>query len=479
MFLLPLPHRILFWAAIACLLTSPAFSQPGPAPQRYNVLFIASDDLNADLGCYGHPVVRSPNLDRLAARGVRFDRAYCQFPLCSPSRVSLMTGYRPDTTKIFDLQADFRKTIPDALTLAQLYRRNGYHVSRIGKIYHYGVPGQIGTNGLDDPASWDKVTNPKGRDKAEENLLTRATKNRQLGSSLAWLAADGTDEEQTDGIAATEAIKQLEENKDRPFFLAVGFYRPHCPYIAPKKYFDLYPREKLSIPHDLADSNYPLAALFTRPLNWNVPEDQLIEAKRAYYASISFMDAQVGRILDALDRLKLADKTIVVFWSDHGYLLGEHGQWMKMMLFEGSARVPLIISVPGAKAAGQSSPRTVELLDLYPTLADLCHLDAPKDLHGKSLRPLLDDPAATWTKPAYTQLLRAGNPNQNVPKIVGRSVRTERYRYTEWNDGKSGVELYDEQSDPNEYHNLAHHPDQAEVVAELKRLLKSSAKANR
>jgi uncharacterized sulfatase len=443
-----------------------------PERRRMNVLFIASDDLNNHLGCYGHPIVKTPNIDRLAARGVRFDRAYCQFPLCSPSRVSLLTGLRPDTTRVFDLTTDFRKNLPDAVTLPQLFRNNGYFVARVGKIYHYGVPGQIGTNGLDDPQSWDHVVNPRGRDKEEEHLLRNVTPKRGLGSSLSWLAASGTDEEQTDGIAATEAIRLMEQHRDEPFFLAVGFYRPHCPYVAPRRYFDLYPTNTVALPDDppgdLAD--IPKAALWTVPPNWNLPQSERLEAIQAYYAAVTFMDAQIGRLLDALDRLKLGDNTVIVFWSDHGYILGRHGQWKKMSLFEESARVPLMIAAPGAKAHGAACGRTVELLDIYPTLAHLAGLQAPEDVQGKSLRPLLNDPSHEWDRPAFTQVTR----QQRGRRFMGRSIRTERWRYTEWAGGDEGVELYDHENDPNEYANLAGRPEHGERMRELRAWLSAT-----
>lgn len=439
------------------------------AAEKLNVLFIAVDDMNNDLACYGHPTVKSPHIDRLAQSGVRFDKAYCQFPLCSPSRTSLMTGLRPDVTRTFDLNYHFRQHLPDAVTLSQLFKNNGYYAARVGKIYHYGNPGQIGTNGLDDEASWTERINPKGRDKAEEHLLTNHTPKRGLGSSLSFQRAEGTDEEQTDGIVATETIKLLEKHKDQPFFIAAGFYRPHCPYVAPKKYFDLYPLDQVPAAKGPFDEikNIPTPALSsTSPWPWfGVTEQQSRESLQAYHATISFVDAQVGRLLDAVDRLGLKEKTIIVFWSDHGYHVGEHGLWKKQSLFENSARVPLIIAAPG-KAKGQVSPRTVELVDLYPTLADLAGLPAPSNLAGASLKPLLEKPDAAWDRPAFTQVWRGSFP--------GHSVRTERYRYTEWAHGKQGAELYDYQNDPKELNNLIKDPQHAKTIAELKSLVKSN-----
>jgi uncharacterized sulfatase len=451
----------------------PATSQAADAPAgKLNVLFIAADDQNTDLGCYGHSYVRSPNIDKLAARGVRFERAYCQYPFCNPSRSSLLTGLRPDSTGVLDNNIHFRKLVPDVVTLPQLFRKNGYVAARVGKIFHYGVPTQIGTSGLDDPPSWDQVVNPIGRDKTEESKIPNFNDPGGLTSILAVLADVGTDLEQTDGIGATAAIRLLEEYHDRPFFLAVGFYRPHLPFVAPRAYFELYPLERIAMPREPAAdlSDIPLLALANKKPNYGLDDRRCREAIRGYHAGTSFMDAQVGRVLEALDRLELAGRTIVVFWGDHGFHLGEHGQWKKQTVFEESARVPLILSAPGFKGNGQSSPRLAELVDLYPTLTDLCGLSPPAHLQGQSLRPLLDDPQRPSKAGAYTQVSRG--------KSMGRSVRTERWRYTEWDEGNQGVELYDHDTDPHEYHNLAADPKHADTVRMLKVLLQQGKKAS-
>jgi iduronate 2-sulfatase len=461
-------------ALIVLGLGMPAAAQ-SPAARRPNVLLIMSDDLNNDLGTYGHPIVKTPNIDRLAQRGVRFDRAYNQFPLCNPSRASLLTGLRPDTIRIYELVTQFRKNKPDAVSLPQLFQKNGYISARVGKIYHYGVPGEIGTAGLDDPPSWNVTVNPRGVDKDEEPLLTNYTPNRGpgLGSALAFHASDARGEDHTDGKVASETIALLEANKDRPFFIAAGFYRPHCPYIAPQKYFDMYSLDKIKVPQISAEAlaQYPEAAFFTRPPNWGLTEQQEREVIRAYYASITFMDANVGRLLDALDRLKLTENTVVVFMSDHGYNLGEHGQWMKQMLFEESARSPLIVAGPGVRAKGKGSPRVVEYLDLYPTIAELAGLAAPRELEGRSLTPLLKQPDVAWNHPALTQVRRGTQPDGF---FMGYSLRTERWRYSEWDEGKRGTELYDEKADPGEMHNLATDPKYADTVREMKGGLRSA-----
>lgn len=444
---------------------------PLRAAEKMNILFISVDDMNNDLGCYGNAQVKSPNLDKLAARGIKFDRAYCQFPLCSPSRTSIMTGLRPDATRVFDLQYHFRQEVPDVVTLSQFFKNNGYYAARVGKIYHYGNPGQIGTDGLDDPPSWIEKFNPAGRDKTVlEPEIIRLSRGG-LGSSISVLAdKEGRDEEHTDGMVASEAIRLMEANKGKPFFIAAGFYRPHCPYVAPQKYFDLYPLDKITLPPIIANQRdlVPQPALAsTNPWPYiGVTPDEARQGKQAYYASISFVDAQIGRLIDALDRLGLRDNTTIVFWSDHGYLLGEHGLWQKQSCFEESARVPLIIAPPKSKSAGQSSPRTVELLDIYPTLVDLAGLTPPAHLQGASLRPLLENPQAQWNRPAYTQVQRGGFP--------GHSVRTERWRYTEWDGGEKGSELYDHENDPQELKNLADNPQLAEVQTQMKALIKAN-----
>jgi uncharacterized sulfatase len=442
------------------------------AEPKLNVLFIAVDDMNNDLACYGHPFVKSPSIDRLAKRGVKFDRAYCQFPLCSPSRSSLLTGLRPSTTRVFNLTYHFRTGMPDVVTLPQLFKNNGYYAARVGKIYHYGNPNDIGTSGLDDPPSWDHVVNPAGRDKSVlESDIINYTPRRGLGSAMCFLSdLKGKDEEHTDGKVALEAIKLLEQHKDKPFFIAAGFYKPHTPYVAPSKYFDLYPMAQIQLPHVAAEfaSSVPKPALASTtpwPL-FGVTPEQARKCKQAYYAAVSFVDAQIGKLIDTMDRLNLWDNTMVVFWSDHGYHLGQHGLWMKQSLFEESARVPMVIIAPGVKGNGQACPRTVEFVDLYPTLADLAGLMPPKNLEGASLRPLLENPQAAWDRPAFTQVQRAGFP--------GYSVRTERWRYTEWDDGKEGAQLYDHDADPNELRNLAGDPKHADVVATMKALVKKN-----
>jgi iduronate 2-sulfatase len=458
------------------LLASTAFAND---PKRTNVLFLIADDLNCDLGCYGDPQVKTPNIDKLAARGVRFNKAYCQFPLCSPSRTSFLTGRAPDSTKVrtnpgrsmqgeYGGSPHFRETLPNAVTMPQLFKNNGYDVVRIGKLYHYGVPGQIGTSGLDDPPSWDRVINPKGRDKAEEDKIFTFTPG-QFGATLSWLAADGADSEQTDGMSAGEATKVLEEfsKTDKPFFLAVGFYRPHTPYVAPKPWFAKYPPDKIELPalSEADRQRVPaMAYASSKKEQDTMSDDQRRQAIQAYHASISFMDAQAGVVLETLDRLKLADNTVVVFTSDHGYHMADHGLWQKMSLFDRSTRVPLVIAAPKAAAKGKSSDSLAGLIDLYPTLAELGGLKAPAELEGKSLAAVLNDPAKQVNNAVFTQLNRG-------QQSRGYSVRTPRWRYTEYDGGAKGRLLFDLDKDPQETRNVADEPQFAEVVREHHALL--------
>lgn len=443
--------------------------------RKRNVLFIATDDMNNSLGCYGHPLAKTPHIDGLAAKGIRFDRAYCQFPLCGPSRASLMTGLSPDATQVRDLRRHFREIVPRVITLPQHFQRNGYYAARVGKIYHYGVPSEIGTNGLDDKASWNHVVNPKGIDKIEEPKITNYTPARGLGSSLSYYASPAPDEQHTDGITVDVTLDLIAKHRNDPFFLAAGFYRPHVPLIAPSKYFDRVPLESVdAIPFSPVEMEIaPKWAYFTNPPNWGLNERQIREVRRAYFASIMFVDSNVGRLLAGLEKLGMADDTTVVFWSDHGWALGEHGQWMKQALWEPVARVPLIIGGAGVEGRGTPCSRPVELLDLYPTLSEHCALkERPAYLQGRSVTPLLRNPRARWEHPAITQVMRS---NRGQP-LMGYSIRDERYRYSMWDDGNEGEEFYDYQTDPREMKNLAkaggaHTGAQRALAARLRSIL--------
>jgi arylsulfatase A-like enzyme len=474
--------RVAITALVAVALSSWSPTSFAAADKPLNVLFIVSDDLNCDLHCYGHDELQTPNIDALAARGVLFERAYCQFPLCSPSRSSFLTGRRPNVTRIhtnagagrtpaaYDAHPHFRDYIPDTVTLPQLFRDNGYFVARVGKLYHYGVPGQVGTPGLDDPPSWTLAVNPAGRDKAEEHKIFTLTPG-SYGGTLSWYAAEGLDVEQTDGLSATAAISLLEAHQEGPFFLAVGFYRPHTPYVAPRSYFEHYPPDGIALPalsEDDRSRTPPAAYQSAKKEQEGMSDDLRRQAIQAYHASISFMDAQVGRVIEALDRLGLSDNTVIVMTSDHGYHMADHGLWQKMSLFENSAHVPLIIVAPGAAGNGNSTPALAELVDLYPTLADLCDLTPPDYLDGVSLKPVLDDPRESVKDAAFTQVRRGENKH-------GYSIRTDRFRFTMWNNGEDGLQLFDLETDPQETRNLAADAEYADAVAELSGRLREYA----
>jgi iduronate 2-sulfatase len=475
---------------LLCSLAITPFAQADTG-KRPNVLFIMSDDLNNSLGCYGHPIVKSPNIDKLAARGVRFDRAYCQFPLCGPSRNSVLTGLYPNTTGILTNAQVFRQTIPRQISLPQAFRLDGYLAARIGKLYHYGVPASIGSNGHDDPASWEIEMNPAGCDHLEEEPKIFSLTPGQFGGTLSWYASPKTDQFHTDGLEAAEAewfLERCAKTPDRPFFLGLGFFRPHTPYVAPQRYFELYPEASMpvvqGVPEDQKD--LPKAALGSYKKEQDKLTDDLRrQAVQAYFASISFMDAQVGRVLDALNRLGLEDNTIVVLISDHGYHLGEHGLWQKQSIFEESARVPLIIAGPGVARPGTTAGAPVGLIDLYPTLAELCGVKAPGNLQGQSLVPILKDTATKGRGWAVSQVVRGGGFNRmgaspavadKGVRVFGYSLRTPRWRYTEWDEGKQGRELYDHDADPKELTNLANVSEHSEVVTSLSTQLHQAVK---
>lgn len=463
-----------------------AFAQTATADEKLppNVLFLVTDDCNCDLSCYGHSLVRTPSLDRLAKRGVRFTHAYAQYPVCNPSRSSFLTSLYPDQTGVLNNAGNFRKQHPNVVTMPQMFRNHGYTAIRIGKLYHYAVPNQIGTDGEDDLASWDIRINPRGIDREVHeqihSIRPDAPIESRFGGTLSWLKVDQESEEHTDGVAATEAIRIMKElhpeRTKRPFFLAVGFYRPHTPYVAPARLFDLYPLDQiipeLEIPTDRDD--IPLAALHDRPGQRELTVAQRKDIIQAYYASVSLMDEQLGRVTQALTDLNLSDNTIVVFISDHGYHLGAHGLWQKSDLFEGSCRVPMIVSAPGVSQNGRTATGPVELLDLYPTLAELAGVTPPDHLKGTSLVPMLKDPTASAKPGALSVTVsRARQMHKEFTKsrVMGYSIRTERYRYTEWGNGVWGKELYDYETDPKELTNLAKKPEHQKTMAKLKATL--------
>lgn len=459
-----------------------AAEPPAANSGRPNVLFLISDDLNTYLGSYGDPRARTPHLDRLAQRGVRFDRAYCTFPLCGPSRNSLLTGLHPNSTGIYENQQLFRQTIPKQISLPQAFRLAGYFAARVGKLYHYNVPTSVGTAGHEDPGSWELQLNPAGVDRLEEEPQIFSLVPGSFGATPSWYASPKPDKQHTDGMLATDAAWILERcaaRKDRPLFLAVGFYRPHTPYVAPKDpYFDQYDLADMPYVEDITAGreNVPLAAFDTRyrvfdPDHFN--EQRQRECAQAYYASISFMDAQVGRVVTALEAQGLADNTIIVFTSDHGYHIGEHGLWQKRTLFEEGTRVPLMIVASGVAQPGGVVTQPVSHLDLYPTLAELCGVPAPENLQGQSLVPQLKDPTAPGRGWALSQITR-GPRRPPEKQYFGYSLRTEKWRYTEWAEGDQGRELYNHANDPREQTNLAEDPAHAETVRQLSRQLRAA-----
>jgi iduronate 2-sulfatase len=458
-------------------------------PRRPNVLLICVDDLKPNLGCYGDKIAKSPHLDALAKRSVLFERAYCNQAVCAPSRNSLLTGLRPTTLGIYDLGTNFRKSRPDAVTLPQCFMRNGWRTEALGKIFH------VGHGNHEDPASWSvphwkteviAYALPESRSNAgltREEALFAGRSAQGLPKGAAYEAADVADDAYPDGALAEEAIRRLKsasEKADEPFFLAVGFVKPHLPFCAPKKYWDLYDRDAF----ELAEVRQPpegspgYAPQFGGELRQyrDVPEKGPLDDDlqrtliHGYYACISYMDAQLGRVIDELDRLGLAENTIIVLWGDHGWHLGDHGMWCKHTNYEQAAHIPLMVAAPGA-VGGSRSASLVETVDLYPTLCELAGLPAPEGLDGASFATNLKDADAP-TKDFIVHVFPRQKPGAG--QVLGRAVRTERYRLVEWKKigalpESAEFELFDYQDDPLERKNLA--AERPEIVVELGRLL--------
>lgn len=450
---------------LTALITALMLATPhsGFAAAKLNVLLIVADDLRDTAGCYGNTQVRTPNIDRLAKRGVRFERAYVQYPVCNPSRTSFLTGLRCEQTRVVGNGTMFRSVMPDVVTLPQMLRQNGWHTASFGKIFHVGEGmGEIRDGWIDLGKSWDEALMFQA---TAAGKISHAGRNL-TGGKLEWCrwgAMAGDDDDQPDGQTAAHGVAAIEKLTlaDKPWMVAAGFHRPHDPFLSPKKYFELYPPGSLKLYHDPADIT-PLKPLsiaggaFESAFNAFTDRERM-EFLTAYYAGVSFTDAQVGRLIDTLDRLKLWDKTIVIFIGDHGYHHNERGWWNKSTLFDRSCRAPFIVVAPDGRQ-GEACRSLIEFVDIYPTIADYCGVKAPHPLAGQSLRPLLKDPAAKGRDAAFTLVTHG--------RHYGQSVRTERWRYTQWSDGHS--ELYDELKDPEETHDLSGEPANAGLIAELK-----------
>lgn len=431
-----------------------------------NVLFLIADDLNTALSGFGHKQCKTPNLDRLAERGVKFENMHCQYPVCGASRASIMSGLYPYSNLTLGNAGTLRGSMPNVVTLSQTFRNNGYYAGRISKIYHMRIPFEIidGTAESDDPFSWEEAINIKAPEQNAPGELTNWSPKDKGSQTFAGVVASGGDSDHADGMAADRAIEILDKVKDKPFFLAVGFVRPHVPLVAPKKYFDAYDRKAMQAPivpdDDLDDVPGIIRSYKRNSTTYGVTPELHKGLLQAYYASVSYMDAQVGRVLDALQERGLADNTIVVFTSDHGYLLGHHHKFQKQHLFEEATRVPFIVSVPWLKDQhGRGTAKITELVDLYPTLADLAGLRTPDTLQGTSLKPLLaDTDSPSWKKQQAFTISRSG----------GESIRTNDWRFTQWGFGEKGLELYDLKNDPGEFTNQARNPEYASVVKMLR-----------
>ena len=466
----------LFAIAFTFLLSTSTFGQAKAPEHKYNVLFIISDDLTATaLSCYGNTVCKTPNIDRIAAEGTRFTRAYCQATYCGPSRASLMSGYYPHAIGALGY-GNPRPAIGKRATWAQHFKNAGYHTARVSKIYHMGVPRGIekGTDGADDAASWSEKFNSKGPEWRApgkgETLEGNPDGKRPVvgGNTFVVVEADGDDLVHSDGRTAKKACELIEQHKDKPFFLGVGFVRPHVPFVAPRPYYAPFPHAKMTLPEKVPGDwdDIPRAGInykTSKNMKMNVPKQK--KAVGGYYASVAYMDAQVGKVMAALDKAGLKDKTIVIFTSDHGYHLGEHDFWAKVSLHDESAAVPLIISVPGKKPAVCNS--FAELLDLYPTISNLCGLSFPKRVQGEDLSPTLDNPKHEVRDAAFCV----------APSRKAFLLRDDKWAFIQYNeDASGGIELFDMHKDPKQYTNLAKKPGFKAVVKSYKAKLSAKLK---
>ncbi len=445
-----------------------AFSQE----KKLNVLFIIADDLTATaVSSYGNKACQTPNIDKLASEGVKYTKAYCQYPVCGPSRASFMSGYYPNATTTFGYISGRENIGPNRKTWSQLFKDNGYYTARVSKIFHMGVPIDIetGSNGTDDEASWTERYNSQGPEwKAEgEAELVQGNPDgkieRKGGNVMTIVKASGDDLVHSDGKTAEKACELIRNHKNEAFFIAVGFVRPHVPFVAPKKYFDPYPFYDIKMPEDIDGDwdDIPKRGInYVTSINGQMSPDQEKKAVAAYYASVSYMDAQVGKVMNTLKEEGLEDNTIVIFTSDHGFHLGEHKFWMKVSLHEESVRVPLIIKVPGKKAAVCNS--FAELLDLYPTISELAGLKTSKHLQGKSLVKTLNNPELKVRETVFSV-------SQGGKSFL---LRTEKWAFIQYDeDAKSGIELYDMEKDPNQFTNLANNLEYGDIVSKFQKKL--------
>ncbi|GAA3575566.1 sulfatase [Snuella lapsa] len=445
--------------------------------KKPNILFIISDDLTATaVSSYENKACHTPNIDQLASEGTLYTRAYTQYPVCGPSRASLMSGYYPNATKTFGYVSGRENIGPDRKTWSQLFKDNGYYTARVSKIYHMGVPIDIetGSNGQDDEASWTERFNSQGPEWKAIGDAELVQNNpdgkieRKGGNVMTIVKAEGDDLVHSDGKTAKKAVALIKEHKNEPFFLAVGFVRPHVPFVAPRPYFTPYPYEDIVMPKKVKGDwdDIPKRGInYVTSVNGQMSLEQQKKAVAAYYASVSYMDAQVGKVLKALKDEGLEDNTIVIFTSDHGFHLGEHDFWMKVSLHEESVRVPLIIKVPGKQP--QVCHSFVELLDLYPTISELAGLKYPKHIQGKSLTKTLD-------KPQHSVRDMAFSVTQGGKSFL---LRTEKWAYIQYNeDASAGIELFDMENDPKQYTNLANIPEYAKTVTFFKKKLEKKLK---